>query len=545
MKKFKPSAGQQHIYDWVKDGEGSGIVNAVAGSGKTYTIVTACDLIPKEQDCVFLAFNKAIAVELAKKVPDHVEAKTLNSLGHRAWTSHAGRVQLDDKKTYNLCKEHLIGHEQRLRGEVCKLVGLAKSFGIAPDVRNRPNPYKGLMGNGYDDYLQLIEHFDIDVKLTDENTLITLAQYIVLKSADLYRLIDYDDQLWMPVISDIPVKRYDWVIIDEAQDLSPVQRKLVSMSLKDNGRLLAVGDPYQAIYGFRGAASDSMDQLKNQFSCVEMPLSISYRCSKQVVAKAQEVVPHIEAAPDAEEGLVQYMNTQQYSYKVGDMVICRNAAPLVGLAYELLARRVPVLMMGRDIGEGLIKLIDRLKPKGIDGTNGLRVKLELWSAKEIKAAIKKEQDHKIQSIEDKRDSILAFLDGCLASTIPTLKAEIQDLFKPGDSVMRVVLSTVHKAKGLESERVFVYRTDLMPSKWAKLDWMQQQEQNIIYVAYTRAMLELYLVEEREDGEETKTEDKDQSGQSLAATVCDGAETVGGPATEGSGDGRTRKRENVG
>ncbi len=533
--KHTPSVGQQSIYDWVESGSGSGIVNAVAGSGKTYTIVNACDLIDKEKECVFLAFNKAIAVELGAKVPSHVEAKTLNSLGHRAWVAHVGRVMLNEKKTFELCREHLIGHERRLRADVCKLVGLAKSFGIAPQT-DREGVFHGLMGNMYDDFLQLIEHFDIDVKMTDEPTLIALAQYILKKSADSYRFIDYDDQLWMPVISNIPVKRYDWVIIDEAQDLSPVQRKLVSMSLKPDGRLLAVGDPHQAIYGFRGAASDSMERLKSDFKCVEMPLSISYRCAKRIVAKAQEVVPHIEPSPTAPEGIVDYLTTNDFFYKIGDMVICRNAAPLVSLAYELLARRVPVLMMGRDIGEGLIKLIDKLKPKGIDGDNGLRVKLELWSAKEIERAFKKEQDHKVQSIEDKRDSILAFLDGCKATTIPTLKAEIEDLFKPGKVGQRVVLSTIHKAKGLEAERVFVYRTDLMPSKYAKLEWMQQQEQNLIYVAYTRAKRELYLVEERaNDDNDTirETSSKNGARQPPASELRASATDNGGADATGS------------
>lgn len=499
MTKIVFSPLQLAIFDWVKNGSGSGIVNAVAGSGKTFTIVNSCDSIPEDKECVFLAFNKSIAVELGSKVPSHVEAKTLNSLGHRAWASHVGRVILNDRKTLDLCNKSLMGHEKRLKGEIRRLVGLAKSFGIAPD-RGREGMYKGLMGNSYDDYLRLIDHFNLDVKITDEGAVIALTKHILNESADQYKLIDYDDQLWMPVIARIPVKRYDWVIVDEAQDLSPVQRELVRMSLKDDGRLLAVGDPYQAIYGFRGAASDSMDRLKDEFNCHEMPLSISYRCPKAVVRKAKNIVPHIESAENAPEGLVKEITTEEHPYRVGDMVICRNSAPLVTLAYELLAMRVPVIMMGRDIGEGLIKLIVGLRPKGIDGKDGLRVKLEEWAAKESRLALDKDQESRLQMIEDKRDSIIAFLNGCEAKTIPKLKSEIEDLFGSGkhDKSKLVVLSTIHKAKGLECYRVFIYRVDLMPSKWANLEWMKQQEENLMYVAYTRAMNELYLVEENRD-----------------------------------------------
>jgi superfamily I DNA/RNA helicase len=513
MSKVTPSPFQKKIFHWVEHGSGSGIVNAVAGSGKTWTIVKACDYIPKDRECLFLAFNKSIAVELGKKVPEHVEAKTLNALGHRAWVEHVGRVVLNDRKTYDICKRMLIGHEKRLSAEIRKLVGLAKAFGIAPKVRGRCgyNPFTGLMGNSFVDYMELVRHFDIDIKITDERTLVELTEMVLEESVKQHKVIDYDDQLWMPVITGINVKRYDWVIVDEAQDLSPVQRKLLHMSLKDDGRLLAVGDPYQAIYGFRGAASDSMDLLREEFSCHEMPLSICYRCAKSVVVKAQEVVAHIEPSETAPEGLVKSISTQEYPYKPGDMVICRNAAPLVRLAYELLAQRVPVIMMGRDIGEGLVKLIDKLKPKGIDGAHGLRTKLEQWTAKEVRRALEDDREERVQSIEDKHDSIVAFL---------------------------------HKAKGLEEQRVFVYRPDLMPSRYANLAWQLQQENNLIYVAYTRAKSELYLVEETEDGETAEPKSKNNAGDAAEAPVRAIAEAVDGVDAEGCGEGRTRQRANV-
>jgi DNA helicase-2/ATP-dependent DNA helicase PcrA len=539
---FEPSPYQRAIFDWVKDGEGSGIVNAVAGSGKTTSIVMACDYIPEDKRCVFLAFNKSIAVELNERVPDHVEAKTLNALGHRAWVDSVGRVMLDDKKTYNLLKSVLMGHEKRLSGDIKRLVGLAKSFGIAPD--NNPR-YSGLRPNTYDSYLSLIEHFGLDVRETDEETVIGLTKLIINRSAEQSKIIDFDDQLWLPVISNIPVQRYDWVIVDEAQDLSPVQRKLVSMSMTEGARLLAVGDPYQAIYGFRGAASDSMDRLRKEFGCVEMPLSISYRCPKRVVSLAKTIVPHIETFESAPEGSVTYIFTDEYPYKIADMVICRNAAPLVTLAYELLAKRVPVMMMGRDIGEGLVKLIVKLKPKGIEGPNGLLMKLEEWSAKEMRKAIEKDQDAKAQAIEDKHGSILAFIEGCKATTIPKLNEEIANLFKPGDKASRVVLSTIHKAKGLEADRVFVYRTDLLPSKYAKLEWQKRQEANLTYVAYTRSMNELYLVEEgtKADGREG-TADEDSEGESDAPHVCSGNEAVSRIDSGRGGESSPHQPQNV-
>ena len=53
-----------------------------------------------------------------------------------------------------------------------------------------------------------------------------------------------------------------------------------------------------------------------------------------------------------------------------------------------------------------------------------------------------------------------------------------------------ILSTIHKAKGTEAKNVIIVNFDKMPSRFAKLDWMQVQEQNLIYVAITRAKLNL-------------------------------------------------------
>ena len=82
---FKPSVYQQEIYNWILTGTGNATVNAVAGSGKSTTIVNALDLIPKNDTKVFLAFNKAIVEELKVKVKaPNVDIKTLHSAGFSA-----------------------------------------------------------------------------------------------------------------------------------------------------------------------------------------------------------------------------------------------------------------------------------------------------------------------------------------------------------------------------------------------------------------------------------------------------------------------------
>src|SRR5690606_18120963 len=103
---------------------------------------------------------------------------------------------------------------------------------------------------------------------------------------------------------DLRVREFDNVLVDEAQDLNVAQRILIRRMLKEGGRLIAVGDPRQAIYGFRGADSDSFRLIGEEFNATDLPLTVTFRCPKAVVAQAQRYVSHIQAHETAPEGEV-------------------------------------------------------------------------------------------------------------------------------------------------------------------------------------------------------------------------------------------------
>ena len=98
MSKFTPSKYQQAIYDFVEKGKGNLIVNAVAGSGKTTTIVNALKLIPETKTVCFLAFNKSIVSELKTRVSSKVNVQTLHSLGWSAMIKNLTRPILNNSK---------------------------------------------------------------------------------------------------------------------------------------------------------------------------------------------------------------------------------------------------------------------------------------------------------------------------------------------------------------------------------------------------------------------------------------------------------------
>lgn len=502
MSNFKPSPLQEAIYTWIRTGTGSAVVKAVAGSGKSTTILNGVEFIPPTQRVIMLAFNKPIATELTEKLTQrkltHVRAATLNSAGNGALRKFLlrgsrGFIKIDGNKTRDLARVIVTEDVKYYYDEIIKLVSLAKAFGIVPSyVRSAT----GIMPDTMESWYFLIDRYDLEVSASMVPAVIDTVREILMVGLRERNVIDYDDQLYMPVVLGAPFETYDWLFVDEAQDVSPIQRAMLRKMLRAGGRLVAVGDEAQAIYGFRGADSDSLRNIIKEFNAVELPLSISYRCPQNVVRFAQRVVPHIEASPTAKEGTVMsWLEYDGTEFEPEDMVVCRNTAPLIRLAYGLIGRRIPVRVMGRDIGSGLVKLIDKLKPKGIQGEHGLIAKLDAWKSAETQKLLTQGKEDKIQSIEDKFDSLMAFIDNALADTVPKLKEAIESMFaRQNDPGAMTTLCTIHKSKGLEAQRVFVLDDWLMPSKWARQAWQVTQEFNLMYVAYTRAQSDLIFID---------------------------------------------------
>lgn len=488
-KKFEPSPYQKAIFEFIKTGTNSAIVNAVAGSGKTTTIVQALNFIPKDKKVLFLAFNKSIAEELKARVPENVKAATFHSVGFGAWMGFVGRgkrVNVDTNKIRSLVREELGERELSLYNAfIVKMVSLGKGMGIGY-----------LIPNDQRSWMELAEHFDVYLESEDADEIraYELCALILKRSIEVAeQVIDFDDMLYMPLIKNIKFWQYDYVFVDESQDTNQVQTSLLKRMLKPGGRLVAVGDPHQAIYGFRGADSEAMDKIAEEFNCTELPLSVSYRCSKAVVQEAKHYVSHLEWFDGAPQGKVENLSKfTANEFLNTDAILCRNTAPLVETAYSLIRQKIACRILGRDIGVGLENLIKKMQAKNI---NGLIEKLENFKNREMAKHVSKGREDKAQAISDKVETLLVIVDNLSENerTIAGLNRAIQSMFTDNNRGL-LTLATVHKAKGLEWSRVFILgRDELMPSKWARKAWQVEQEYNLIYVAYTRAKIELYFL----------------------------------------------------
>lgn len=502
---MKPSVYQQRIFDFVQNEKKSCIIEAVAGSGKTTTIVKCADMLPKNEATLFCAFNKSIADELKTKLPDNVRAMTLNGLGHRALMALFGKApQLDTSKIYNILNSPEFESEfglwtiRKLKGNVMKLVGYAKSIGLVPAGVNA----HGLVEDTNEVWQAIIEHHDIDFTQKDngnmsnnrlamkeqeaEETAIEMARECLTQSLKDWNTIDFNDQLYMSVVFNAPFPQYDNVFVDESQDISRIQRVMLRRALKPEGRLIAVGDPHQAIYGFRGADSESLNNIAREFKCERLPLSISYRCPQSVVKLAQTYVPHIEAREGAVQGTIEemgYLENRIKDLTPQDLILCRNTAPLIRAAFKLIANQVAATVLGREIGKGLVQLINKLNA---DNMAYLEERLFEWRERQVARKLRKDPDADISLIDEKVECIMIFIESTKPRSVQALVSSIENLFGQTNKLGAVTLSTVHKAKGLEAERVIILDSYLMPSKYATKRWQKVQEDNLIYVAITRS-----------------------------------------------------------
>lgn len=474
------SEHQLNLFGEAATGRRNIIVKARAGSGKSTTGVEMVKRVRGSH--IYLAFNKPIAVELSER---GVNGRTFHSLCFSVVLRHKNATEVTADKLRKLCDQYLTFNDSTAYGSfITRLVGLGRNAGIGcliPDVEQN--------------WLDLVTHHDLELDTdgADLGRALELASKL-LDASNASPMIDYDDMLYLAVKDGLVLPKFDNVFVDEAQDTNAIQRAILRKIMKPTSRLIAVGDPAQAIYGFRGADSNSLDLIKEEFNCTEMPLTVTYRCPTSVVEFAQQWVSDIQAAPGAAEGLVSRVGTRwgAHTFEINDLVVCRTTAPVITLAYKLMKGRVPVQVMGREIGQGLASLVKKLNAKGIDN---LQTKLEAWRTREVEKAIAKNQDSKVDAVNDKADCIVCLIDGLVETdrTVPALLQVMADMFTDKENVVR--LATIHRSKGLEAERVFWLNSSQCPSKWAKQEWQKQQEMNLCYVAATRAKQALFLIED--------------------------------------------------
>lgn len=284
---FKPTDEQIIIADWVRNGSGNGAINAGAGTGKTSTFkYLARDIIGPEKTIKFMAFNRAIKDVLVKFIKDELTprghswktgAQTFNGAGYKAMMDRfklqsQQLMNLRDEKKYDKLasawvEKHMsrLDDEQRemavdLIAKTCHFfrvntttpVSGSKALVVLTGYNENGAVYEPHNPNDMELMFSVARRYSLlgnmDNELDELRALEAIPEIIRLGRDMLYDADDhtwtFTDQVYYTVVDGWRVWGSDFILVDEAQDLSPLFRALVDKHIF-NSRVLIVGDPCQ------------------------------------------------------------------------------------------------------------------------------------------------------------------------------------------------------------------------------------------------------------------------------------------------------------
>lgn len=486
---YTPSKYQKAIFEAYKKTNKNIAIEACPGSGKTQTLISLLGMTPKTKKVLFCAFNKSIATELAMKVPEFVKVSTLHSLGYKALLKHTNhKFILKDNKTFILAQKYVkFPDTLKSHGEktfytmmLCKVIDL----------------YRMNKCKGEKDLENVLGAYSIDTG----GDLIPVAVKL-MESIDRYnsgsfrkepQMIDFTDMLYLSdKLNTECFDNYNIVMFDESQDANRLQLSIIEKSIKKNGRLISVGDSKQCIYSFMGANSEVFETIKERPKTIILPLSFCYRCGTKIVDEANKVFNVIESPKGQHEGKVRIGTVEDI--RKNDYVICRNNLPLINLYLWLTKRSIPCQIMGKDYGTSLIQILKKINGSKIEDDKIKKLLEEKYIDLKNKGIKNIRKSKQYRSYLEKL-SILKIISSDFIGK-SEISSAIELMFGNESKKDIVMLSTIHKSKGLEADRVFFMLRQEIPSKYAITKEELFSEQCLRYVAISRAKNELIYIDE--------------------------------------------------
>jgi DNA helicase-2/ATP-dependent DNA helicase PcrA len=462
-----PTPEQSAILDFVATSKSNLMIRARAGCGKSSTL-KLIDATLRTPTLV-ICFNKSIAEE-AKASLDFrstTSIKTMNSIGHGIWSTYLQRkLALDFQKPLTIYRTFIDeapraerSHLWALYDSVRNGVDMARSIGYIPAKHAKAK-------SSLADWHAVERRMD-ETPLAEVHALVdrVLTESIHLAYEGT---IDFNDQVYMPALFGGIFPTFPTVLIDEYQDLSPINRELVR-KLTRSSRQIGVGDEAQAIYEFRGADAKAMPTAIEDFSMSVLPLSVSFRCPEVITSNVHWHVPDIRSANAG--GIVESL--EEVSIEPSSAVLCRYNAPLLSLAMALLAQGQKVDVAGIDIGARVIKLLSKLGDESMTRTQTLSA-INNWQAE------KESLDSK--SAADTAACMRVFANS--GTTLGTALAYARHIFAASGEIRFL---SGHRAKGMEFDHVYHLNSSHIKQGG--------QEQNIHYVIDTRPRSRLTYIEE--------------------------------------------------
>lgn len=466
----RASVYQENIYKACIETNSNLSVVATAGSGKTTTLMNLLKLFPKFKKTILLSFSNATVNEAAKRAPQGIRVSTLHSLGSSYMYAAYPGITMNPNKYFN---KALYSFKTRTKDtfKTCYAIQDICNF-----IRMTMTPLK------FKEVEQLCDYYELSGLEANINLAIDLV-----KGDKVPREMDFADMIYFPAKDEFIIQeKFYQVCIDESQDLNLAQIQFVKNLVHKNGRIISVGDPKQAIYSFTGADINSFKKLAELENTISLPLSISYRCAKRIVEEAKKIFDDIEASPNANEGEVR--TGFIHEVEEGNMVLARNNAPLLEMYFYFIENDMKANIVGKEIQEDIMKIVNEcLSPIKDKFETKLYDKLNTEEDRLKARGVSKPRNHvKYISLEEKIELILTILNK--VNSPKDIENKLNEIFV--EDTDGVKLMTIHKSKGLENEKVFFLQKfkgkQLLPSPHATTTWQRKQEQNLEFVAVTRA-----------------------------------------------------------
>lgn len=484
---------QKTIFKEVETTDNNILVGAVAGSGKSSTIFHCLTLSNKRQ--LVLSFNQEIAKNGRKRAEKDMVLKqrldkdlfisTFHSYGITIikesgfWIRHGVKVN-PNKVADFVFKNPII--DDSLKNYFYVLLTNLRGHGV---LTTDPEELSTLFKRNWSSLLTATCDKN-DAKMINRRMKL-LANCLKELDKDVGQ-IDFDDMLRFPLIYGLFTKVNSLVIpnilyVDEVQDVNAAQLGFIKQIMDIGGRIIAFGDAHQAIYGFRGAMSNSIGMVKRLTQAKELPLSVSYRCASKIVsfchADYQEkelTAPEIEAYTQGGRVIVcKSLDDDKYRVdlvlKHGiKMVVSAKNKHLVSICISLMNQNQACNLKKSKLTTVIKRIVRQFEQEKLPFSMLVKRVKELLGSPDVK--------------DGQKDSLSATLEFITGFGLKTY-TEVYERIKVMDKQKKGIhLHTVHSAKGLEEDSVMVI-DDFFNSE-------DNQMQNMRYVAFTRAK-ELLMV----------------------------------------------------
>lgn len=504
----------QEQYEVVNSKKREIIVNACAGSGKTYAMVERCRVLPAYDKKLVLAFNKKAEESFKNRAADcpNTDVKTFHSfcLGNilSRWDDFGftEKPSVVQRESYFFTLNQIYNSDfksweespwdEEFFGEIegsyydQEILDLFKSKKLRMDL-NEYEQEKAFLGSpGAKDQLGEEEYFERKLFLEEESE--RRQSYFTIHAVLSYRkhLIEANlltfDMMVRLVAENVEnlIFRHDHLIVDEFQDVDRFQFKIVRhLAMKEKLKSIAViGDNGQRIYGWRGALKDAFSELLGDFPDAEqLYLTTNFRSRDSILKYANGVIGYdMKGVRGDIDGSVYYCDDMSQEDAISrviggvmknNMILCRTNRETVDWQLRLIKRKIPVNLLGKGFdfwARKHIKIAEDLRGRG----HSLAQILESdeWKKFKSKTSFKRYPERLEECVND-----VNFFMNLNQGEISSAKFNMQN---PNG----VQISTIHKTKGLEYERVLLC-----------INKQIEQDKCVHYVGATRAMDNLIVM----------------------------------------------------